>query len=87
MCLIFVAIDQHPEYPLLVAANRDEFYARQTQQAHRWDHPHGLVAGKDLAGGGTWLGVDDSHGLADRYFDSTPGLAKVLPAHLHDCLR
>tara|TARA_R110002072_G_scaffold48636_1_gene132920 strand:- start:503 stop:1315 length:813 start_codon:yes stop_codon:yes gene_type:complete len=46
-------------YPLLVLANRDEFYARPTAPLARWSPPEGpeLVAGRDLEGGGTWLGV------------------------------
>lgn len=58
MCLILFAIDQHPRYPLVVIANRDEFYARPTQNAHWWpDHPD-VFAGRDLQAGGTWLGVN-----------------------------
>ena len=54
MCLIFVALKRHPEYPLIVAANRDEFFERPTQALHRWDS--GVFAGKDLTAGGTWMG-------------------------------
>lgn len=57
MCLIVIAHRVHPEFPLIVAANRDEFHARPALPAHFWpDRPH-LLAGKDLQGGGTWLGV------------------------------
>jgi uncharacterized protein with NRDE domain len=55
MCLAVVALDAHPRYTLVVAANRDEFHARATAPAHWWDE--GWLAGRDLAGGGTWLGV------------------------------
>jgi uncharacterized protein with NRDE domain len=55
MCLAVVAIRAHPRYPLVIAANRDEFHARPTQPAHWWDE--GWLAGRDLAAGGTWLGV------------------------------
>ena len=59
MCLAVVAIDAHPRYALVVAANRDEFHARPTAPAHWWqDHAsHDLLAGRDLQAGGTWLGV------------------------------
>ena len=58
MCLILFAIEQHPHYPLVVIANRDEFYARPAQNAHWWqDHPD-VFAGRDLQAGGTWLGVN-----------------------------
>ncbi len=57
MCLILVAWRNHPEYPLVVAANRDEFYKRPTAPAAFWpDHPQ-LLAGRDLAAGGAWMGV------------------------------
>ncbi len=57
MCLIFVSIDNHPNYRLVVAANRDEFYNRETAPAHYWkDHPE-VLGGRDLQAGGTWLGI------------------------------
>ena len=57
MCLLFFAIGSHPDYPLIVAANRDEYYDRPTRRLHFWeDHPH-IAAGKDLEKGGTWFGV------------------------------
>jgi uncharacterized protein with NRDE domain len=48
---------QHPHYRLILAANRDEFHTRQTQTAHFW-HEYPVLAGKDLVGGGTWIGVN-----------------------------
>jgi len=57
MCLILAALDAHPDYALIVAANRDEFYDRPTAPAAFWtDHPS-ILAGRDLKAGGTWLGV------------------------------
>lgn len=57
MCLILVAWRAHPDYPLVVAANRDEFFARRTASADYWaDAPH-VLAGRDLEAGGTWLGM------------------------------
>lgn len=57
MCLILLAYYSHPEYPLVIAANRDEAYARMAAPAAFWgDHPH-LHAGRDLEKGGTWLGI------------------------------
>lgn len=47
----------HPDYPCLIAANRDEFHARPTEAAHWWlDEPR-ILAGRDLTAGGTWLGI------------------------------
>lgn len=57
MCLILFAYKVHPEYPLVLAANRDEVYARPTAPAAFWsDHPN-IYGGRDLEHGGTWLGV------------------------------
>lgn len=57
MCLIFFAVDQHPRYRLLVAANRDEFYQRPTRPMDFWAEDANLLAGRDLQAEGTWLGV------------------------------
>lgn len=60
MCLILLAFRVHPDYPLIVAANRDEAYARPTASAAFWtDHQH-IFAGRDLEHGGTWLGLSSS---------------------------
>lgn len=57
MCLIFLALHHHPNYKLIVAGNRDEFYARQTAPADYWaDHPE-IMGGRDLEAGGTWLAM------------------------------
>jgi len=58
MCILFLAINQHPQYPLLICANRDEFYQRPTQQAHFWRSDPSILAGKDQQAGGSWLGVN-----------------------------
>lgn len=58
MCLILVAHRVHPKYPLVVAANRDEFHSRPTASSHFWQLPEGILAGRDLQAGGTWLGLD-----------------------------
>jgi uncharacterized protein with NRDE domain len=57
MCLVLLAKKTHPEYPLVIAANRDEFYDRPSAPAHFWEHAPQLLAGRDLKAGGTWLGV------------------------------
>lgn len=60
MCLIVIAWRVHPGYPLVVAANRDEFHARPTAAAVRWPDAPQVVAGRDLEAGGTWLGATDA---------------------------
>ena len=57
MCVIFLAIDQHPDHRLLLLANRDEFYDRPTAPAQNWEDFPSIYGGRDLIGGGTWLGV------------------------------
>jgi len=60
MCLILFAKDSHPDYKLIVAANRDEFYARETKPADFWDDNPNILAGRDMEAGGTWMGVNKS---------------------------
>jgi uncharacterized protein with NRDE domain len=57
MCLILAAWRAHPGYSLVVAANRDEFHARRAASAGFWPDAPRVLAGRDLEGGGTWLGV------------------------------
>jgi len=57
MCLIVFSFKNHQKYPLIIAANRDEFYDRPTRPARFWDEETQLLAGKDEKLGGTWLGV------------------------------
>ena len=52
-----VAWHSHPDYPLVLAANRDEFYARRTRSASWWGQAVSVLAGRDEEAGGTWLGI------------------------------
>ncbi len=56
MCILFIAIEQHPDYPVIICANRDEFHQRPTQRMHWWQKEN-ILAGKDLKAGGSWLGL------------------------------
>jgi uncharacterized protein with NRDE domain len=58
MCLVLLALDSHPEYSLVLAANRDEFYDRPTAPAGLWPDARHVLGGRDLRAGGTWLGID-----------------------------
>jgi uncharacterized protein with NRDE domain len=64
MCLILFAVNPNDQHRLVVAANRDELYARPTTDANYWeDHPD-ILAGRDEDAGGTWLGVNRQGGFA-----------------------
>ncbi len=57
MCLLVLAWRVHPSFPLVVAANRDEFHARPAAAASFWSDRPGILAGRDLEALGTWMGV------------------------------
>lgn len=100
MCLIVVANRVHPDYPLVMVANRDEFYSRPARPAHFWEDVPDIFAGRDLesadpAQQGTWLGIN-RHGrvaaitnFREMDFRETPGLMTrgVLTTNFlrHDC--
>jgi uncharacterized protein with NRDE domain len=89
MCLILLAWRAHPDYPLVLAANRDEFHARAAAPAAWWRQPQ-ILAGRDLQGGGTWLGVARSGRFAalTNYRDPmlpqrpAPSRGELVPATL-----
>lgn len=61
MCLIVFSLRQNPDFPLVVAANRDEFFQRPTAAMDWWASETAgreVLAGRDLLSGGTWLAVD-----------------------------
>ena len=58
MCVAAAAFRAHPRWRLVVIGNRDEFHARPTAPLARW--PSGVIAGRDLQAGGTWLGVNEA---------------------------
>lgn len=57
MCLILFAWQIHPEYPLIVCANRDEQHQRPATTSSFWEEAPHVLAGRDLLAGGTWMGV------------------------------
>lgn len=57
MCLILFSFQPDSDRPLVLGANRDEFFARPTVPAHYWKDQPDILAGRDLQAGGTWLGV------------------------------
>lgn len=57
MCVVALARRVHPDWPLILIGNRDEFHARPAAALAEWEDGSGIVAGRDLQAGGTWLGV------------------------------
>lgn len=57
MCLVLFAWKSHPDFSLLVAANRDELHARPAREMHWWPDAPALLAGRDLQAGGSWLAI------------------------------
>jgi uncharacterized protein with NRDE domain len=64
MCLILLSYDNHPNYQLILAANRDEYYTRPTAALGNWEDYAHVMAGRDLKSGGTWLGITRTGRLA-----------------------
>lgn len=60
MCTILFLYRVHPEFPLVVAANRDEFYTRPTSGPRLLLRSPRVLAGVDLRGGGTWMGANEN---------------------------
>lgn len=63
MCVVALAWRVHPDWPLILVGNRDEFHERPSAALAAWDDGSGIVAGRDLLAGGTWLGA---HGPSGR---------------------
>lgn len=94
MCLIGIAIDQDRRYPLVIAANRDEFFNRPASRLAWWTPESGgpaILGGRDMQAGGTWLGmttlgrlamvtnVREPQASADR---SAPSRGRIVPEWL-----
>jgi len=94
MCLAVIALDAHPRYAAVLAANRDEFHERPAEAAHWWGDTDAspILAGRDLAQGGTWLGVAPDGRWAfvtnvrePAHFDpNAPSRGSLVPALLRD---
>lgn len=64
MCLILFSYKSNPNFKLVIAANRDEFYNRPTSEANFWKDHSNILGGRDLQEGGTWMGVTKSGKLS-----------------------
>lgn len=58
MCLIVFSWQPDADTPLVLLANRDEFFERPAEPMHWWHDRPDVLAGRDLRGGGTWMGVN-----------------------------
>ena len=76
MCLILVAWQVHAGFPIVIAANRDEFHRRPTSAASWWPERPRLLAGRDLQAGGTWLGITADGQIAALTNYRDPGRIK-----------
>lgn len=74
MCIAYLSLGIHPQWPVFIAANRDEFHARPALAVAPWKQTPAVFAGIDLKAGGTWLGVtrQGRFGLLTNYRE--PGL-------------
>lgn len=94
MCLIFFSLQHHPNYKLILAGNRDEFYNRQTGSADFWKDNPQILGGRDLEANGTWLAMTKSGriGFITNYRDpknikvSAPSRGKLVSDYLESNL-
>ena len=93
MCLIGLALEQHPRFALVVAANRDEFLQRPAAALDWWQAEPGaaaLLGGRDLHAGGTWMGLNTAGRVAmltnvrapQRQRSDAPSRGAIVPAWL-----
>ncbi len=94
MCILLLAHRPRPDLTLVLAANRDEFYDRPSAPSAWWEGPHGILAGKDLRQGGTWLGITRRWRLAgltnirepSRHDPAAPSRGRLVKAFLESGL-
>ncbi|GJM11756.1 MAG: hypothetical protein DHS20C12_01590 [Pseudohongiella sp.] len=90
MCLIIFAYQTDPRFPLVVAANRDELFARPTMQASLWtdeDSGQQILSGRDKIAGGTWLGVSQNGRFAAVTNIRDPSQTELKPRSRGDLTR
>lgn len=75
MCFALMALGQHTDYPFVLVANRDEFYARPALAMHEWQDADGVIAGRDLESMGSWLAVNKQ----DRRFALVTNVREGVP--------
>lgn len=83
---------EHPQYRLVLAANRDEFYERPSLPAGFWEEDDNILAGRDLQAGGTWLGITKTGRFAaitnyrepDAFKPNAPSRGKLISGFLQE---
>ncbi|MEO7014760.1 MAG: NRDE family protein [Dokdonella sp.] len=75
MCILLIAIEALPDWPLLLLGNRDEFHARPSTVVESWRGAPDCLGGLDLKAGGSWLALRN-----DGRFASVTNLRSGLPA-------
>lgn len=90
MCVLIVGFRVYADWPLVVAANRDEFFARPSAPPRRLDSSPRIFGGLDLRGGGTWLGVNEfgvMSAVTNRYLGESYAQVKRRTSRGQLCLR
>ncbi|MBU1172667.1 MAG: NRDE family protein [Proteobacteria bacterium] len=77
MCLILFSYMNHPDYRLIIAANRDEFYNRPTQPLDFWTDLPDILGGRDGQSLGTWLGINRNGKFAAITNFRAPSMVKA----------
>src|SRR5690606_15433383 len=79
MCIAYLAISAHPDWPLFIAANRDEFHGRPCLPAAPWPAHPDVIAGTDCLAQGSWLGItrQGRFALITNYRDPSHVLANA----------
>ncbi len=76
MCIVSFRWAPSHTFPLVIIANRDEFYPRPSLPSHSWKENPKIFAGKDLKAGGSWLGLNTNSGriaILTNYWDNITG--------------
>lgn len=81
MCFALLALEQHPDFPLILAANRDEYFARPALPMHIWEDLPQVLGGRDLSSQGSWLSLNRHNGRLALVTNVRQGL-KPPPAAL-----
>src|SRR4029078_4757838 len=77
VCTLAVYFRAFDDFPLIIAANRDEHYDRPSAAPSLLPTTPKIVSGQDLRAGGTWLGCNErglAVGILNRHLNDDPHL-------------